>query len=96
MPTIVEFPTVVQDMVATFGDGFDTDGKSERAWLFPAEAWQTLSLLMKRAQELPFDKREVLGQANAQYVVEHYALEKWVEKLGEIYHTLLKAEYLYG
>jgi glycosyltransferase involved in cell wall biosynthesis len=71
-------------------------GQSEGVWLFPAEAWQTLSILMKRAQELPSSKREVLGQANAQYVVEHYALEKWVEKLGEIYHTLLKAENLYG
>jgi glycosyltransferase involved in cell wall biosynthesis len=71
-------------------------GKSEGVWLFPAEAWQTLSSLMKRVQELPSSKREVLGQANAQYVVEHYALEKWVKKLGEIYRTLLKAENLYG
>jgi glycosyltransferase involved in cell wall biosynthesis len=74
----------------------ETYGKSEGVWLFPAEAWQTLSILMKRAQELPSGNREVLGQANARYVVEHYALEKWVEKLGEIYHTLLKAENLYG
>lgn len=71
-------------------------GQSEGVWLFPTEAWQTLSLLMKRAQELPSSKREILGQANARHVVEHYALEKWVEKLGNIYHTILTGENLYG
>ena len=68
----------------------ETFGRSKGAWLFPTEDWKILSGLMKRAVEIPSPEREFLGQANSQYVKEHYSLEIWAERMGEVYSTLLR------
>jgi glycosyltransferase involved in cell wall biosynthesis len=65
-------------------------GNSGGVWFFPPEDWRMLAELMQKAQKLPFIKREYLGQLNSQYIVEHYTLERWAERIGEIYRALLR------
>ncbi len=69
----------------------ETYGKSEGVWLFPPEDWKMLAVLMRRAQELAPIEWENLARVNSQYAVEHYSLEKWAERIGEIYYPFLKA-----
>jgi len=67
-------------------------GQSGGVWLFPSEDWKVLSELMEKAQSLSPVERESLGQANSQYVVDHFSLDSWTEQIGGIYKALLREQ----
>jgi glycosyltransferase involved in cell wall biosynthesis len=66
-------------------------GGSRGVWLYPVQEWRQLSALMKRAGELSFKDRQILGEANYIYVQARYSLEQWTQKILEIYTRLIEA-----
>jgi glycosyltransferase involved in cell wall biosynthesis len=67
----------------------ETCGREEGVWLFPSENWCALSKLMEAVRDLTPLTRERLGRANARFVAEHYSLESWAHRMGEVYRSLL-------
>jgi len=66
-------------------------GNSQGVWFFPTEDSNTLSKLMRAAQENSPTKRNSLGEVNSRFVAEQYSLERWAQKVNEIYRSLLSA-----
>jgi len=59
-------------------------------WLFPSEDSVRLAEFMRRAATLPVEKQKKLGESNREYVLANYSLDRWAEKIGEIYCQLLQ------
>jgi glycosyltransferase involved in cell wall biosynthesis len=67
----------------------ETYGRSKGVWLFPSEDWRMLAELMEKFVLLQCAKRESLGQANSLYIIENHSLDRWSEKVGNIYKELI-------
>jgi glycosyltransferase involved in cell wall biosynthesis len=67
----------------------ETYGKSNGVWLFPNEDWKALSDLMIRfVGSLPAERRS-LAHANSQYVLENHSLDRWAQRIVQLYKELL-------
>ena len=64
-------------------------GKSNGVWFFPNEDWKTLSQLMQRVEAVPSVERAQLSKSNREYIMSHYSLELWAEKMGGVYRRLV-------
>jgi glycosyltransferase involved in cell wall biosynthesis len=67
----------------------ETYGRSKGVWLFPAEDWRSLSLLMTKSDALPERERNSLGRINSLYVRDNYSMKVWIERIGRLYQDLL-------
>jgi glycosyltransferase involved in cell wall biosynthesis len=67
----------------------ETYGRSEGVWLFPSEDWKMLADLMAKVVLLQSAERQSLGRANSQYVIENHSLDRWSEKVGQLYKELI-------
>jgi glycosyltransferase involved in cell wall biosynthesis len=68
----------------------ETYGRSTGVWLFPTEDWKALARLIERAVALLPSERVSLGKRNSQYVLDNHSLEKWAERVGGLYRTVLQ------
>lgn len=69
----------------------NTYGQSEGVWLFPNEDWESLARLMRKAGSLSHADRQHLGEINSRYASEHYSMDIWAKKMGQIYDSVLSS-----
>lgn len=67
-----------------------TYGRSKGVWLYPSEDWKMLAELMKKSVELSFDDKRSFGLANRQHVIEHYSIDLWSKRIGQLYKEILE------
>lgn len=67
-----------------------TYGRSEGVWLYPSENWKTLGELMGKSVGLSFDDKRSFGLANRQHVIEHYSIDLWSKRIGQLYKEILE------
>ena len=67
----------------------ETYGRSEGVWLFPSENWKMLAELMEKVMLLQPVERQSFGHANSRYVLENHSLDRWSEKVGQVYKDLI-------
>jgi glycosyltransferase involved in cell wall biosynthesis len=73
-----------------------TFGGSPGVWFFPTEDWIAQANGMKKARELSLIERQRLGEANTRYVAEHYSLQGWAQRIGDVYEGLFKQRMMVG
>jgi glycosyltransferase involved in cell wall biosynthesis len=67
----------------------ETYARSKGVWLFPSEDWRMLADLMAKVGLLQAAERQSLGRANSQYVIDNHSLDRWSEKVGQLYKELI-------
>jgi hypothetical protein len=48
-----------------------------------------LAELMEKVLLLQSDEKQSLGKANSQYAIENHSLDRWSEKVGQLYKELI-------